>query len=638
MTPGRERIICFRHDLPPPRRAGDAESVVVLDPAIMPPPGTIAFRDLVGPALAAEDFDERALSLLETWVEASELIPRMSAGGVSWWYRNALWTWTRVHESLVWLAALERLGAASADRIVITPGEPVLADMARLVAGPARVAVGAAGGSDVGRPSGPRRIARSVLWRLGLHERQRAAARQQQARARAAAGEGAYREAVLGAARRWADEHAAGRRGRLVVLTIPRAHQVVGSGGPRRDHLLDGVVDLLRGTPLDPIVVEIGDPSADAAAPVALRPVDWALLEQWADGGDTARARVEREALEVALAAAPAVPLPAGQVDLGPYLRQAMARGTASVEARLVTSARAERLLRAVGASGLLLTDESSRTEWVLAARRAGIPVFAVQHGLIYPGHVQYRHARSPLLALAHRTFVFGDYERRTLVEHGGYRPAEVVVSGSPRPVEDPASPAARDASRAEVRAELGVAPGHRMVVVSTTHGRLHQQVYLPNLFGRLLGERLPDVHLVFKQHPIEPLGGWYEDAVRNLAARGGFTPPPMTTVRDVNLVRLLRAADAHLGLFSTVLTDAVLAGTPNLLAVTQAHRDLLGYVDAGVARPVASPAELRAAIDTLAPPALADREAFVADHFRAGDASSVIARTILDEVEAPRP
>lgn len=133
MTPGRERIIRFRHDLPPPRRAGDAESVVVLDPAIMPPPGTIAFRDLVGPALAAEDFDERALSLLETWVEASELIPRMSAGGVSWWYRNALWTWTRVHESLVWLAALERLGAASADRIVITPGEPVLADMARLV-------------------------------------------------------------------------------------------------------------------------------------------------------------------------------------------------------------------------------------------------------------------------------------------------------------------------------------------------------------------------------------------------------------------------------------------------------------------------------------------------------------------------
>jgi hypothetical protein len=111
-----------------------------------------------------------------------------------------------------------------------------------------------------------------------------------------------------------------------------------------------------------------------------------------------------------------------------------------------------------------------------------------------------------------------------------------------------------------------------------------------------------------------------------------------MTTVRDVNLIRLLRAADAHLGLFSTVLTDAVVAGTPNLVAVTQAHRDLLGYVAAGVARPVATPAELRAALDTLAPPTDAARDAFVADHFRAGDASSIIARTILEEIGRRRP
>jgi hypothetical protein len=469
MTLGRERTIRFAHEPVPPRAAGQDELVVVLDPATLPPPATIAFRDVVGPVLAAEDLDERALALLEAWVDASELIPRMSAGGISWWYRSALWAWTRVHESLVWLATLERLGAADAPGIVIAPGEPVLADMARLVAGPARAVVEPArtAVSPAPRLAGPRRIARSVLWRLGLHARQRAAARQQQALERAAAGEGAHRGAVLAAARRWAEQHAAGARGRLVVLTIPRAHQVLGSGGPRRDHLLDGVVDLLRSTPLDPIVVEIGDHSADAPAPAVPRAVDWALLEQWADGGDAERARLEREALDATLAAAPVVPLPAGSVDLGPYLRGSIARGTANVEARAVVTSRAERLLRAVGASGLLLTDESSQTEWILAARRAGIPAFAVQHGLIYPGHVQYRHARSPLLALAQRTFVFGDYERRTLVEHGGYRPEEVVVSGSPRPVEDPASPAARHAARAEVRAELGVAPGHRLVVVS---------------------------------------------------------------------------------------------------------------------------------------------------------------------------
>ena len=66
-----------------------------------------------------------------------------------------------------------------------------------------------------------------------------------------------------------------------------------------------------------------------------------------------------------------------------------------------------------------------------------------------------------------------------------------------------------------------------------------------------------------------------------------------MTVTRDVDLYRLLRAADAHLGLRSTVLTDAVVVGAPNLIALVQAHADLLGYVDAGVARPVHDAAEL---------------------------------------------
>ena len=55
----------------------------------------------------------------------------------------------------------------------------------------------------------------------------------------------------------------------------------------------------------------------------------------------------------------------------------------------------------------------------------------------------------------------------------------------------------------------------------------------------------------------------------------------------DIDLYRLLRAADAHLGMHSTVLTDAVVVGTPNLIATVDAYTDILGYIPAGVARPV---------------------------------------------------
>jgi hypothetical protein len=109
--------------------------------------------------------------------------------------------------------------------------------------------------------------------------------------------------------------------------------------------------------------------------------------------------------------------------------------------------------------------------------------------------------------------------------------------------------------------------------------------------------------------------------------------------VRDIDLYRLLRAADAHLGLHSTVLTDAVMTGTDNLIARVEASGDLLGYVAAGVARPVTRVADLRAALDHPQPAHPAARRTFIEDHFRPGDASGRIVDEIRDEVsEAAAP
>ncbi|MEA2654497.1 MAG: hypothetical protein QOI37_1724, partial [Chloroflexota bacterium] len=159
---------------------------------------------------------------------------------------------------------------------------------------------------------------------------------------------------------------------------------------------------------------------------------------------------------------------------------------------------------------------------------------------------------------------------------------------------------------------------------------------HLLHMLDVLLGGPLPGVHLVFKQHPGEEDAGPYRSLIEGMARAGGYDAPPMTVVKDIDLYRLLRAADAHLGQLSTVLTDAVVAGTPNLIAAVGPGGDILGYVAAGVARPVGDIAGLRKALRELRPPDPSARQAFLDDHFRAGDASSRIAVAIQTAVREP--
>ena len=102
--------------------------------------------------------------------------------------------------------------------------------------------------------------------------------------------------------------------------------------------------------------------------------------------------------------------------------------------------------------------------------------------------------------------------------------------------------------------------------------------------------------------------------------------------MQHIDLYRLLAAADAHLGVHSTLLTEAVFTRTPNLLATGLAGADLLGYVPARVAVPVASPADLGAALDRPRAEILRDedREAFLAAHYEPGVASQRIADDLI--------
>jgi hypothetical protein len=293
-------------------------------------------------------------------------------------------------------------------------------------------------------------------------------------------------------------------------------------------------------------------------------------------------------------------------------------------------------MMRDLRPAALLLNHEGIRTPWLAAAKRQGVPAFAVQHGIICARHSVYSHPRAPGLVLPDRTFTYGSFERSILLEHGGYTADEVEVSGSPRLELDPEALADDLAPerRAQVRRDLGVSASDLMLVVSTAHTPLFRRFYLAHMLDRLLGGPLPGIHVVFKQHPGEIDEGPYRRLIEGIARAGGYKPPRMTVARDIDLYELLRAADAHLGLSSTVLTDAVAAGTRNLISVAQAYGDLLGYVTAGVARPIRDVAALR---DALADPRPVDpvaRRTFLEAHFLPGDATGRIADAITRAVE----
>jgi hypothetical protein len=170
------------------------------------------------------------------------------------------------------------------------------------------------------------------------------------------------------------------------------------------------------------------------------------------------------------------------------------------------------------------------------------------------------------------------------------------------------------------------------MVVVSGTWGGLARRFHYPIALACLVDRPLPAVHLVVKLHPGEPDEGPYRRIVEGAAAARGFAPPRMTVVQAIDLYRLLAAADAHLGIQSTVLTEAVFTRTPNLLADVLSGGDLLGYVAAGVATPVRNGADLLAALDGAAAGQTEEAaRAFTELHFEPGSAGVRIATDLLE-------
>ncbi len=243
---------------------------------------------------------------------------------------------------------------------------------------------------------------------------------------------------------------------------------------------------------------------------------------------------------EIDLAGLRSHPLDVDGLDLSPILVDEIGGLCGRwLTGQLVEIERIGRLLSELRPASMLLSHEGVRATWLAAARLARIPSFAIQHGVIYPTHPFYQHPRHPGLILPDCTFVFGEWERRVLQDVGHFRDDEVAVSGAPRaPDEGAVDPdeLRGHPSAAVLRRKLGVADGDRLLVVSTASVPIVRRFHIVDMLERVLDGPLPGVHVVFKQHPGETDEGPYTETLAGLARVGGYPPPRMSVVRDVDL------------------------------------------------------------------------------------------------------
>jgi hypothetical protein len=621
-------------EAPPPRQGA---AIVVLNTTWTPThgdrPDLISARQALGRVVERVDLFDRSLQLVDRWAEMTAIADTLTVEGTTYWYRlrEPMWRW--VHERMLWrlvIADLERQGPIA--EVELRADEPALADIVRTRWPDA--AIQSADAQPIDRPSHAGAPRPPFVARVARRLRALVVPRRPAPGAGDVLTERERREAILASR---VEALAASSRPRVIVLTNPGTHQRIGApGGRRQDPLFGVVIPRLAERGYQPVLLATGlDQRRDE---------QWALIEEdeqalpqyllatrWSQGVDDDRAARAVESVDSAIRDTPPTPMDLDGLDVSAPFRDALrSAATALVRTDVRMLARVERLIAELRPSAILLAQEGIRTPWLIAGRRGGIPVVAVQHGVLYAGHAGYPPHRHPSLCLPSRTCVYGDFERDVLLELA-YEPREVVVTGSPRLDLDALATAdATDDERAAVRRELDVAEGDRLLVVSAVNLRFLQRSHFAHMLEAVLGEPLPAVHVVVKQHPGERDDGPYRDLIEGLARAGGYVAPPITVVKDIDLYRLLRAADAHLGLLSTVLTEAVVTGTPNLLAVTDAHADLLGYVAAGVAQPVRTTADLLAALTDPRPPTAAARKAFLARHFRRGDATGRIVEAVV--------
>lgn len=217
----------------------------------------------------------------------------------------------------------------------------------------------------------------------------------------------------------------------------------------------------------------------------------------------------------------------------------------------------------------------------LIAGKHKGVPVLAIQHGIITPTHWGYifgEHEKKRVV-LPDITCVYGEYHRDLLTNYSIYEPDTVVVTGQPR--YDILYYADTLYSKKAFLDKYDINPQHSIILWVTQCHALSTKENIENfkaVFGAL--QCMEDVTLIIKQHPGELTT--HTEMIRYWLTK--YDIKAVITPKTSDTFEQLYVCDVMITKNSTTAMEAVALNTPVVVLNLGGEPDVVSYVAERVA------------------------------------------------------
>lgn len=227
-------------------------------------------------------------------------------------------------------------------------------------------------------------------------------------------------------------------------------------------------------------------------------------------------------------------------------------------------------------------TDEGSvysRASYA-AAKIVGIPSLNIQNGYIGEYHAARTHLPDEIggdLTPSHCPIpdvsaVYGEFDRKNLIDIGHYSPKKVVVTGDPR--YDMIKNIDKILKKEDVFEKLNLDPKKKTIVVATQPwSRQESELIINSVFNAM--KNIPEAQLIVKPHRFDIYSSLYE----KLAKENGVDA---TIIKDIDIFELLYICDILIAKYSSVALEAVAFDKP-VISINLTGMDSVPYTREGI-------------------------------------------------------
>jgi glycosyltransferase involved in cell wall biosynthesis len=283
--------------------------------------------------------------------------------------------------------------------------------------------------------------------------------------------------------------------------------------------------------------------------------------------------------------------------------------------------------------SAMVMTNEYGWIErsFLVSAKAEGVPVIAIQHGLIHAEHQGYIYDKDDIQCgstnhlccpIPDKTAVSGTYDFDLLTQVSAYPEDSVVITGQPR--YDILFYAPKVYSRERFLERNSINPNHRIILWTTqSHGfsdQENQKTY-ECVFKTM--QEIDNAILIVKQHPGEP-ERYTKRIMSNFRQFGDRNV--VLVPKDSDIYELVFVCDLLITKTSTTAIEAAALDKPVIVLNLSEDEEPVDYVKEGIAVEVRKSDDLGTAIQRLLDDdsmLSAHRERYVADHMSRIDGES---------------